>query len=205
MSGRAIVTSPLPETKEAANEQWHLLLHRAWCREHDYDGGVRHHYLGSAFLEEMEMKWFCFMVPGKPQGKGRPRFSRKSGTAYTPSKTRDYERLIASRFYKFGGAKVAGRVVVEIIAAFPVPKSWTIQKKTDAVCGNVSPGKPDIDNIQKAVLDGLNGVAYDDDSQVVDVHCRKVYTDESGLIAGVYIRLTPVMDEWRIPEWLLVQ
>ena len=54
------------------------------------------------------MKWFCFMVPGKPQGKGRPRFSRKSGTAYTPSKTRDYERLIASRFYKFGGAKVSG-------------------------------------------------------------------------------------------------
>ena len=41
--------------------------------------------------------------------------------------------------------------------------------------------------------------------EVVDVHCRKVYTDESGLIAGVYIRLTPVMDEWRIPEWLLVQ
>ena len=137
MSGRAIVTSPLPETKEAANEQWHLLLHRAWCRERDYDGGVRHHYLGSAFLEEMEMKWFCFMVPGKPQGKGRPRFSRKSGTAYTPSKTRDYERFIASCFYKFGGVKVVGRVVVEIIAVFPVPKSWTIGKKTDAVASNV--------------------------------------------------------------------
>lgn len=136
------------------------------------------------------MNGFCFMVPGKPQGKGRPRFSRKSGTAYTPSKTRDYERLIASRFYKFGGAKVAGRVVVEIIAAFPVPKSWTIQKKTDAVCGNVSPGKPDIDNIQKAVLDGLNGIAYEDDKQVTIVQCKKSYMkpgyDDVGLYGHIF-------------------
>lgn len=101
---------------------------------------------------------------------------------------------------KSGGARSGGDH-----CGLPRSKVLDDSKKTDAVCGNVSPGKPDIDNIQKAVLDGLNGVAYDDDSQVVDVHCRKVYTDESGLIAGVYIRLTPVMDEWRIPEWLLVQ
>lgn len=34
-------------------------------------------------------------------------------------------------------------------------------------------GKPDCDNIAKAVLDALNGVAFDDDSQVVTLVVRK--------------------------------
>lgn len=33
--------------------------------------------------------------------------------------------------------------------------------------------KPDIDNVLKAVLDALNGVAYKDDSQVVEVRVVK--------------------------------
>lgn len=32
-----------------------------------------------------------FSVPGKPLGKGRPRFSRASGRAFTPAKTVSYE------------------------------------------------------------------------------------------------------------------
>jgi Holliday junction resolvase RusA-like endonuclease len=35
--------------------------------------------------------------------------------------------------------------------------------------------KPDCDNIVKIILDALNGVAYTDDKQVVDVRCRKCY------------------------------
>ena len=37
---------------------------------------------------------------------------------------------------------------------------------------------PDVDNILKIVLDGLNGVAYADDSQVVEAACRKHYDGE---------------------------
>lgn len=33
----------------------------------------------------------CFKVNGQPQGKARPRFSRKSGTVYTPKTTLDYD------------------------------------------------------------------------------------------------------------------
>ena len=39
--------------------------------------------------------------------------------------------------------------------------------------------KPDIDNVMKAILDGLNGMAYSDDSQVVDISCSKCYTELS--------------------------
>ena len=35
--------------------------------------------------------------------------------------------------------------------------------------------KPDLDNVLKAVLDGLNGIAFVDDSQVVNVCMAKHY------------------------------
>jgi Holliday junction resolvase RusA-like endonuclease len=37
--------------------------------------------------------------------------------------------------------------------------------------------KPDADNILKAVLDALNGLAYNDDSQIVSARIEKLYSD----------------------------
>ena len=67
--------------------------------------------------------------------------------------------------------------MVMIEAVFPIPKSWTRAKKAEAMAGKLPPGKPDIDNILKVVLDGLNGIAYEDDKQVVLTQCKKVYAD----------------------------
>ena len=36
--------------------------------------------------------------------------------------------------------------------------------------------KPDLDNLLKAILDGLNGIAYFDDGQVVKLSVEKVYS-----------------------------
>ena len=38
--------------------------------------------------------------------------------------------------------------------------------------------KPDMDNVVKVIADSLNGVAYRDDTQIVDQMCRKFYSDE---------------------------
>ncbi|WP_332834903.1 RusA family crossover junction endodeoxyribonuclease [Clostridium perfringens] len=38
--------------------------------------------------------------------------------------------------------------------------------------------KPDVDNIAKIILDSLNGVAYKDDSQIVDIRIIKKYTED---------------------------
>ena len=35
--------------------------------------------------------------------------------------------------------------------------------------------KPDVDNIAKAVLDALNGIAYDDDKQITSLVIDKKY------------------------------
>ena len=65
-----------------------------------------------------------FFVPGKVQGKARPRFSSRSGTVYTPGKTKSYERQIAEAYAAQDGPCFEGAVMVVIEAVFPIPKSW---------------------------------------------------------------------------------
>ena len=51
--------------------------------------------------------------------------------------------------------------------------------------------KPDCDNIAKAVLDALNGLAYKDDSQVTELTVRKLYAEEGSV--GVRIKSREVV------------
>ena len=37
--------------------------------------------------------------------------------------------------------------------------------------------KPDLDNIIKAIADSLNGIAYKDDAQIVELKSKKFYSD----------------------------
>ena len=107
------------------------------------------------------------LVPGVPVGKGRPRMTR-SGHCYTPEKTRIYEDKIAF----FGHQAMAGKrplegyLTIQVEAVFPVPESWSKKKKKMALDGKLFPGRPDIDNILKAI-DGLNGVVWKDDAQII--------------------------------------
>ncbi len=126
-----------------------------------------------------------FVVLGAPQGKARPRFSRKSGTVYTPKKTANYEKKIAAEYRRNGGPMFpAGTYVsVHVKAIFPIPQSWSKAKKQEAIDDLLRPDKkPDIDNILKVVLDALNGVAYEDDKQVVCISCQKIYGYLMGMV-----------------------
>ncbi|WXL80106.1 RusA family crossover junction endodeoxyribonuclease [Clostridium perfringens] len=38
--------------------------------------------------------------------------------------------------------------------------------------------KPDADNIGKIILDSLNGIAYKDDSQIIELSVIKSYTED---------------------------
>lgn len=114
-------------------------------------------------------------IPGKPQGKGRPRFYH--GHAVTPESTRTYEQMIAM-LWKCERYGVSDKpIAIEITAFYLVPKSWSKKKQAAVYAGEIKPTvKPDIDNIVKIVLDGLNGVAYTDDKQVIQITARKKYT-----------------------------
>lgn len=126
-----------------------------------------------------------FIVEGEPQGKARPRFSQKSGTVYTPAKTVRYERLIRKAFLDAGGKAIPSDCYVGITvdAYFQIPKSYTKGKRMACQHNINRPAKkPDIDNSLKAVLDALNKVAYEDDRQVIEVICRKWYSQSTGFL-----------------------
>lgn len=123
-----------------------------------------------------------FFVAGKPVGKGRPRFTR-SGHVFTPERTRTYEQAVAWECRKAMKGKLPSvhpqRVSVEVMVK--PPKSWSKAKTKNALGGLIAPGRPDIDNYLKAVLDGCNGVAFLDDSQVVAVYATKRYAETDGV------------------------
>ena len=109
---------------------------------------------------------------------------------YTPKATKQYESEIRQAFLKQGGESMCGLPVsVRIDADYPMPKSWSKRQKDEAR-GTYCENKPDLDNVEKAVLDALNGVAWNDDKSVVVLIARKVWADTG----GVEITITDMSD-----------
>jgi Holliday junction resolvase RusA-like endonuclease len=53
--------------------------------------------------------------------------------------------------------------------------------------GKIRPAKkPDADNIMKAIADALNGIAYKDDSQIVNVTITKWYSDTPRVEVAIF-------------------
>jgi Holliday junction resolvase RusA-like endonuclease len=122
-------------------------------------------------------------IPIKAVGKERPRFHPQFKYAYTPKKTKDFENQIATHFSIYmrnnGFEMEEGAVCVDITVFNKIPNSWTKKRKRDALMGDIRPIRtPDGDNILKAILDGLNDVAYIDDKQVVQFHFNRLYDEE---------------------------
>lgn len=124
---------------------------------------------------------FEFTIPGKPCGKGRPRFTR-DGHAFTPQETVNYENLVKMCFrQKYPGAEpIAAKIQIAavITAYFPIPQSVSKKKREEMNAWKILPTvKPDTDNIAKCILDALNGIAYHDDAQIVALQVRKRYAE----------------------------
>lgn len=125
------------------------------------------------------MSEITFFVPGQVRGKGRPRFSRKSGRAYTPAQTAAYESTVAyaGSVAMNGRSLLDGPVGVKMTAVFGIPKSWKPARKAAALHHT---SKPDADNIAKC-CDALNGIVWKDDAQVARISVSKVYGETPGL------------------------
>jgi len=133
-------------------------------------------------MESTEMMTLQFVIPGPPVGKGRPRFSTAGGKprSYTPAVTREYEALIAAR----AAEAMAGRELLKtplrvmIEATMSIPLSWSKYNRQAALDGVRYPTRPDVDNIAKTVLDGMQGVVFENDSQVTYLKVSKKYAEE---------------------------
>lgn len=119
------------------------------------------------------------IISGEPKGKGRPRMSTKTGRTYTPKDTAMYENRVVLEYEAQCNIKHKGEIIAEIIAYYTIPKSASKTKHKQMVDGSIRPTKkPDADNVAKIILDSLNKIAFDDDSQVVDLSVKKFYSEQ---------------------------
>ena len=137
------------------------------------------------------MTRYSFTVPGKPQPKQRPRVVSRGGfaRAYTPKQTKDYEALVKecflSAYPKHEPTEAA--VKMEVIIGVCPPKSSSKKKQRELLESGLPTRKPDADNVFKAVADSLNGVLYVDDSQLVDISIKKVYSESDYITVNAEI------------------
>ena len=120
------------------------------------------------------------IVPGDPVAQGRPRFAVINGRAraYDPAKSRaykDYVKLLARQ--SMGNQSIMqGPVKIDILVNLPIPASKPKKWAAAALSGAIRPAKkPDIDNFYKCMTDALNGIVYQDDSQIVAAAIQKRY------------------------------
>jgi len=119
------------------------------------------------------------VVEGKIKGKARPRFITKTGRTFTPGDTVSYENWVKLCYQQQCGIHLEGPVKARIEAYYKIPKSYT-KKRVQAIREGLQhpQKKPDADNVAKIILDSLNKIAYEDDSQVVELTVIKKYTEE---------------------------
>jgi Holliday junction resolvase RusA-like endonuclease len=108
----------------------------------------------------------------RPIAKGRPRFNMKTGNAYTPARTREYEKSIKESYKgpmfedQLLSVKLRFTVDGTELLIEPLILNPNVEQPKSKLTS-------DIDNYAKAVLDALNGVAYKDDKQVVSLYLEK--------------------------------
>lgn len=136
----------------------------------------------TAATGRVNVKKFNITIPIRPVPKQRPRFNYKTKHAYTPTKTEEYEKAIAEYWRQATNGFSYDReqpLVVNLGFGLPIPKSTPKYKRHMMQDGTIKPTKKvDVDNLAKAVMDALNGVAWGDDSQVVKVSIYKEYAKE---------------------------
>lgn len=149
---------------------------------YDNEGGVATSVRGLFDAPEGEV----FMVSGPPVPCGRPRVTR-SGHTFLPKRTRDYENRVRCIAQSTFSEPLKGPVVLHIFF----------------LCHNNM--RRDVDNLAKSIMDGINGVAFLDDSQIVDLRVQKFVSKEAPCaIVGVF----PVKDFSflrRIAPWGLIE
>lgn len=122
------------------------------------------------------------VVPSKPVPKGRPRFSMAGGKprAFTPQATvtaESWVRLCCTQ--QVGTPCLRGPLRVWVEAVMPIPASMRRADRAAALAGTLMhTKKPDADNLAKLALDALIGIAWSDDTQVVELVVVKRYGAE---------------------------
>lgn len=130
---------------------------------------------------------------GEPVPQARARTVRRGGKSitYDPnSKLKEgYKWQIRSQYRE---EPLTVPVAMDVVFMMPIPKSTSKTKTAAMMNGTIHHMKrPDVDNMLKLVNDVLNNLVFKDDSQVIEIHARKIYSSKP----GTYIRIIPVENQ----------
>lgn len=116
-----------------------------------------------------------FTIYCRPVPKARPRHG-KHGT-YTPKRTLNFEKAVAEAFRISGETGYFNNepIIADLRFYFRIPKSMTKKERANLMNCPYYKHRPDLDNLEKSIMDALNGVAYSDDSQIVEKYSAKWY------------------------------
>jgi len=134
-----------------------------------------------------------FYIKGKPIPKSRARVVTKGNRrfAFTPKKVTEWETVVKTEAKKHFEIPLNWPIVISLIFYMPRPKSRRLDFWVSTT--------PDIDNLEKAILDGLNGVAYTDDRLVVAKSASKRYVTSGE--PGVDVIITSIKNQKNITEY----
>ena len=123
-----------------------------------------------------------FEILGKPIAKMRPKFGRSKKGVVTYDLQSAIKREMRLEFKLQSREKGLLRPLTDILRlemtfGTPIPASWS-QKRSKCVLDQPDPRRPDLDNYVKFYLDVMNGIVYEDDKQVAELWCKKVFCDK---------------------------
>ena len=128
---------------------------------------------------------FKIVVDGKPvswaahKGYGKRAFNPKF-------KERKYYQWIIKDQCELS-APIKTAVKVNVMYHMIMPTSFSKKKKLQALSGNLAHVKrPDLDNLNKFLMDCLKGIIFEDDSQVYKIECEKIYADKPKTVINIY-------------------
>lgn len=117
-----------------------------------------------------------------PVAQARPRATRfgKGIRLYDPKPVRTYkDQLWLAARTAYEGDPLEGPLKVTARFYRPIQTSESKKRHRLKATGAIRPTKkPDLDNYIKSTLDGLNGVLWGDDNQIVELNTKKYYSDK---------------------------
>lgn len=146
------------------------------------------------------------MVAFMPRGARRPLMHADNG-----AELKRWRKTIAkSASVALAGESPAGKEVPLMISAtFVLPRVRVVKGETgrkelrwkNSDCVN----KPDLDKLVRALLDGMTGVVFDDDQQVVEIYARKRFGDEFAEVSDAPRVEVRVVEVGEIPKQLKIE
>lgn len=117
----------------------------------------------------------------EPVEQARPRATRmgRGIRLYDPKKVSVYKKQLAMMCkFQYKQVPLTGPLMVKLNFFRHVQSSLSKKERELRLSGSHRPVvKPDTDNYIKSTLDGLNGLLWEDDNQIVDLVAHKYYSD----------------------------